>query len=49
MVVVGVGGWILVMNDAPSWALFALVAAGMVVMGLATAGSVAITRWGPRS
>lgn len=49
MVVVGVGGWILVVNDAPSWALFALVAAGMVVMGLATAGSVAITPWGPKA
>lgn len=49
MVVVGIGGWLLVVNDAPSWALFALVAAGMVVMGLATAGSVAITPWGPKA
>ncbi len=49
MAVVGIGGWMLVVNDAPSWALFALVAAGMVVMGLATAGSVAITPWGPKA
>ena len=49
MAVVGIGGWLLVVNDAPSWALFALVAAGMVVMGLATAGSVAITPWGPKA
>ena len=49
MAVVGIGGWLLVVNDASSWALFALVAAGMVVMGLATAGSVAITPWGPKA
>ncbi|NBU26974.1 MAG: hypothetical protein EBS42_01795 [Caulobacteraceae bacterium] len=48
MVVIAVGGVLLVMNNAPSWTLFALVAAGMVVMGLATAGSVAATPWGPR-
>ncbi|MDH4385715.1 MAG: MATE family efflux transporter [Caulobacter sp.] len=47
MVVIAVGGVLLVMGDAPSWSLFALVAAGMVVMGVATAGSVAITPWGP--
>jgi ABC-type transport system involved in multi-copper enzyme maturation permease subunit len=45
---IAVGGVLLVMNNAPSWTLFALVAAGMVVMGLATAGSVAATPWGPR-
>lgn len=48
MVVVGVGGWLLVAGNAPTWGLFALVAAGMVVMGVTTAGSVAITRWGPK-
>ncbi len=48
MVVIAVGGVLLVMGDAPSWTLFALVAAGMVVMGVATAGSVAATPWGPR-
>lgn len=48
MAVVAAGGWLLVMNKAPSWTLFALVALGMVVMGLATAGFVALTPWGPR-
>jgi putative MATE family efflux protein len=48
MALIAGGGWLLVANDAPSWTLFALVAAGMVVMGVATAGFVAITPWGPR-
>jgi Na+-driven multidrug efflux pump len=48
MAVVAAGGWILVANSAPSWSLFALVAAGMVVMGVVTAASVAMTPWGPR-
>lgn len=48
MVVVAVGGWLLVVNEAPAWGLFALVAVGMVIMGVGTAGSVALTPWGPR-
>jgi hypothetical protein len=36
-----------VANSAPSWSLFALVSAGMVVMGVVTAASVAMTPWGP--
>ena len=47
MAVVAAGGWILVANSAPSWSLFALVSAGMVVMGVVTAASVAMTPWGP--
>ncbi|MFN3856982.1 MAG: MATE family efflux transporter [Caulobacter sp.] len=46
--VIALGGWMLVQAQAPSWALFALVALGMVVMGLGTALSVALTPWGPR-
>ncbi len=48
MAVIAVGGWLLVSKDAPAWTLFALVAFGMLVMGVATAGFVAITRWGPK-
>lgn len=48
MGVIALGGWLLVANNAPSWTLFALVALGMAVMGLATAGFVALTPWGPR-
>lgn len=49
MGVVALGGWLLVINGAPTWGLFALVAFGMMVMGLATAGSVWITPWGPKA
>lgn len=48
LVVVGVGGLILVTVDAPAWALFALVALGMVTMGALTAAFVYFTPWGPR-
>lgn len=48
LVVVAIGGVILVKTQAPSWALFALVALGMVTMGAMTAGFVALTPWGPR-
>lgn len=48
LVVVGVGGLILVAVEAPAWALFALVALGMVVMGGLTAAFVYFTPWGPR-
>jgi hypothetical protein len=48
MVVVAIGGWILVANQAPAWALFALVSLGMVVMGVGTAIGVAMTSWEPR-
>jgi putative MATE family efflux protein len=48
LVVIAVGGAILIANHAPSWTLFALVALGMVTMGVMTAGFVAMTRWGPK-
>lgn len=48
LAVVGVGGLLLVRMQAPSWALFALVAAGMITMGTMTAAFVALTPWGPR-
>ena len=48
IVVVALGGWLLVANNAPPWALFVLVAVGMAVLGLGTALAVAITPWGPR-
>ncbi len=48
LAVVAIGGVILVKTQAPSWALFALVALGMVTMGVMTAGFVALTPWGPR-
>ena len=48
LAVVAIGGVILVKTQAPAWALFALVALGMVVMGSLTAAAVALTPWGPR-
>ncbi|MDZ4369867.1 MAG: MATE family efflux transporter [Phenylobacterium sp.] len=48
LVVIAVGGWLLLANDAPDWTLFALVAAGMVTAGIATVAFVAITPWGPK-
>ncbi|MBX3481130.1 MAG: MATE family efflux transporter [Caulobacter sp.] len=44
---IALGGWLLIASNAPSWSLFALVAGGMVVMGVMTAGFVALTPWGP--
>ncbi len=48
LAVVGIGGLILVSVNAPSWALFALVALGMVTMGTVTAAFIWFTPWGPR-
>ena len=47
VLVAGVGVW-LVASNAPAWQFFALVCAGMVVYGLATAASIRLTPWGPR-
>jgi Na+-driven multidrug efflux pump len=49
LLMVATGGWWLASTSAPAWALFALVGAAMVVFGLATAGSVALTRWGEQA
>lgn len=47
-VVAGLGA-ALVVTGAPAWSYFALVGAGMVAYGLATAVAVRITHWGPAS
>ena len=49
LVLVAAGGWVLAMAAAPAWTLFALVAVSMVAYGLATAGAVRLTPWGPAS
>ena len=48
LLLIAIGGWVLIQIKAPSWALFALVAAGMVTMGMLTAASIALTPWGPQ-
>ena len=46
LAMVAIGGWWLASIDAPAWALFALVGGGMIVLGLGTALSIRVTRWG---
>ena len=46
VLVAAVGAW-LAARGAPAWQFFALVAAAMVVYGVAVAASVWFTRWGP--
>jgi putative MATE family efflux protein len=46
LAMVAIGGWWLALVDAPAWALFALVGGGMIVLGLGTALSIRVTRWG---
>jgi len=48
LAVVAVGGWWITADEAPLPALFAVVAAAMVVYGGATALAVACVPWGPR-
>jgi putative MATE family efflux protein len=43
---VAIGGWWLASVAAPVWTLFALVGAAMIVLGLGTAASVGLARWG---
>ncbi len=45
LLIIAVGGWLL-SGDTPEWAVFALIAAGMVAYGLLTVLSIATTRWG---
>lgn len=47
LVVICVGGWVLTATNAPEWAYFALIGVAMLAYGLATAGAVWKTRWGP--
>lgn len=46
LLMVAIGGWWLASIDAPAWTLFALVGGAMVVLGLGTAASIRLTRWG---
>ena len=46
LVLVGLGGWVLALLQTPPWTIFALVALGMAVYGLATVAAVRYTRWG---
>jgi putative MATE family efflux protein len=46
LLVVAIGGWSLASIGAPASALFALVAAAMVIYGLGTATAILLSRWG---
>ena len=46
---VAAGGWWLVTRDAPARDFFILAAASMVVLGVLSASSVFLTRWGPKN
>lgn len=45
LVVVAIGGWLLTVNGAPAWTLFALAGAAMTVYGIATIWVVKRTNW----
>jgi putative MATE family efflux protein len=45
---IGGGGWWLSMHDATAANYFALAAASMVLLGVLSASSVVLTRWGPK-
>ena len=46
LVVVALGGWALATAQAPAWTIFALVALGMAVYGVAMVLAVRVTSWG---
>jgi putative MATE family efflux protein len=46
---IAAGGWWLVTHDAPATNFFLLAAVSMVVLGVLSAASVFLTRWGPKS
>ena len=48
LVLVGVGGWWLLSHDSTAAKFFALAAASMVTLGVLSATSVVLTRWGPK-
>ena len=48
-VFIAVGGWWLSTHDATAANFFALAAASMVVLGVLSAASVVLTRWGPKA
>jgi putative MATE family efflux protein len=45
---IAAGGWWLVTHDAPATDFFLLAAASMVLLGVLSAASVFLTRWGPK-
>ncbi|MFC0239907.1 MATE family efflux transporter [Rhodopseudomonas telluris] len=45
LMLVAIGGTALMISGAPSWTLFALVTAAMVVYGLGTVTAIHLTRW----
>jgi putative MATE family efflux protein len=45
---IGTGGWWLSRHDAPAANFFVLAAASMVALGVFSASSVILTRWGPK-
>lgn len=49
LAVVAIGGWFLLQAQAPLWALFALVAVAMAVLGLGSALAIRVTPWSARS
>src|ERR1700686_2652678 len=46
---IGLGGWWLSTHGATAANFFALAAASMAVLGVLSASSVALTRWGPKA
>jgi len=46
---IAAGGWWLVTHDAPATDFFLLAAASMVLLGVLSAASVFLTRWGPKN
>ncbi|HWX36092.1 MAG TPA: MATE family efflux transporter, partial [Steroidobacteraceae bacterium] len=46
---IGLGGWWLSLHHAPAADFFVLAAASMVVLGVLSAASVFLTRWGPKT
>jgi Na+-driven multidrug efflux pump len=49
LVFIAVGGWWLTMRNASASDFFILAAASMVLLGISSAASVFLTRWGPKS
>jgi putative MATE family efflux protein len=49
LALIGLGGWWLSMHHAAAADFFALAAASMVVLGVLSASSVVLTRWGPKA
>jgi putative MATE family efflux protein len=49
LLLIAAGGWWLVTRDAPARDFFILAATSMVLLGVLSAASVFLTRWGPKS